>query len=105
MPAARQGPALAGGALAHLPRAERERIYRRRRLAALGVLGVVFLFFLWAIGSCGEDGSGPDAAKPPELPRGGRQILPAHRVVAYYGAPQDPQLGVLGIGDPAEAVR
>jgi hypothetical protein len=41
---------------------------------------------------------------PPQEPRGGRTILPRYRVVAYYGAPQDPQLGTLGIGTPAQAV-
>jgi hypothetical protein len=41
---------------------------------------------------------------PVQLPRGGREILPRFRVVAYYGAPQDPQLGALGIGKPAHAV-
>jgi hypothetical protein len=43
--------------------------------------------------------------KPPELPRGGRTILPNFRVVAYYGAPQDRQLGALGIGTPAHAAQ
>ena len=38
-----------------------------------------------------------------QLPRGGRTILPRYRVVAYYGAPEDPQLGALGIGTPAHA--
>ena len=32
-------------------------------------------------------------------------ILPDFRVVAYYGAPQDRQLGALGIGTPAQAAR
>lgn len=41
----------------------------------------------------------------PELPRGGRTILPDYRVVAYYGAPQDDELGALGIGKPASAVK
>jgi hypothetical protein len=45
------------------------------------------------------------AAKPPELPRGGRTILPDKRVVAYYGAPQDDELGILGIGSPERAAR
>ncbi|MDA0171796.1 hypothetical protein OJ998_22030 [Solirubrobacter taibaiensis] len=40
-----------------------------------------------------------------ELPRGGRKILPDYRVVAYYGAPQDDELGALGIGSPASAVK
>jgi hypothetical protein len=42
-------------------------------------------------------------AGPPQLPRGGRTIFPRFRVVAYYGAPQDAQLGELGIGTPAHA--
>ncbi len=40
-----------------------------------------------------------------ELPRGGRRILPDFRVVAFYGAPQDRQLGVLGIGSPTQMTR
>ena len=59
--------------------------------------------------SSGGDG-GDQAAKakappPPTLPGGGRTILPDRRVVAFYGAPQDEELGVLGIGSPAEAGR
>jgi hypothetical protein len=45
------------------------------------------------------------AAPPPELPRGGRDLLPAHRLVAYYGAPQDDALGALGIGSLDQAAR
>jgi len=37
------------------------------------------------------------------LPRGGRQILPRFRVVAYYGAPGTPALGQLGAGTPDQA--
>jgi hypothetical protein len=44
-------------------------------------------------------------AVPPSLPRGGRDIFPRHRVVAYYGAPQSEELGALGIGTPAAAAR
>jgi hypothetical protein len=54
----------------------------------------------------GDDG--PEASsepRPAELPRGGRTILPGTRVVAFYGAPQDPELGVLGIGPPQLAAR
>jgi hypothetical protein len=40
---------------------------------------------------------------PPELPGGGRKLFPQHRVVAYYGAPQNVELGALGIGTPAQA--
>ena len=42
---------------------------------------------------------------PPELPRGGRRLFPHHRVVAYYGAPQNVELGALGIGTPAQASK
>jgi hypothetical protein len=35
-----------------------------------------------------------------ELPGGGTSILPEHRVVAFYGAPQADGLGVLGTGPP-----
>jgi hypothetical protein len=56
-----------------------------------------------------DDGTGETATAaaptpPPELPTGGRTIFPDHRVVAYYGAPQDEELGALGIGSPREAV-
>ena len=47
----------------------------------------------------------PTPDPPAELPRGGRRILPDFRVVAYYGAPQDRQLGALGIGSPSQAAR
>jgi hypothetical protein len=40
----------------------------------------------------------------PQLPRGGRVILPRYRVVAYYGNPKVPALGVLGRSDPDRAV-
>jgi hypothetical protein len=40
---------------------------------------------------------------PPELPRGGRRLFPKHRVVAFYGAPQNVELGALGIGTTDEA--
>jgi hypothetical protein len=43
--------------------------------------------------------------RPAELPGGGRQIFPTHRVVAYYGAPGDPRLGVLGAGPPDAIAR
>jgi hypothetical protein len=87
----------------------RRRVYRRRRLVAGGVVGLVALLVL-AIGllvaGAGEDG--PEASsepRPAELPRGGRTILPGRRVVAFYGAPQDPELGVLGIGSPRLAAK
>jgi hypothetical protein len=39
---------------------------------------------------------------PKDLPMGGQVIFPDYRVVAYYGAPHDTDLGILGIG-PQEA--
>jgi hypothetical protein len=47
----------------------------------------------------------PAAAPLPELPRGGREVLPGHRVVSYAGAPQDPELGALGVGPLRTALR
>jgi hypothetical protein len=88
----------------------RRRVYRRRRLVAAGSAGTVVLVLvaggLLAFG--GGDGGDPEARqepKPPALPRGGRTILPDFRVVAYYGAPQDDELGILGIGSPRRAAR
>jgi hypothetical protein len=51
--------------------------------------------------AAGSIGEGPRGG--PELPRGGQRIFPEHRVVAFYGAPQSPQLGELGIGSPHSA--
>ncbi len=88
----------------------RRRVIRRRRLVALAAAGVLVALLLagglLAFGG-GDDGE-PEASsepKPAELPRGGRQILPRSRVVAYYGAPQDDELGILGIGSPRRAAR
>ena len=87
----------------------RRRVYRRRRLVAGGVAGAVVLLLvaggllLGAGGGDDEPEASPEARS--ELPRGGRTILPDSRVVAFYGAPQDPELGILGIGSPARAAR
>ena len=43
--------------------------------------------------------------EPRTLPGGGRRVFPDRRVVAYYGAPQDPELGTLGVGSPADGRR
>ncbi|HEX4691880.1 MAG TPA: hypothetical protein VH276_14395 [Solirubrobacteraceae bacterium] len=93
--------------------AEPAEVYRRRRLVALGALlgAVVVVVAVTALLS-GGGGSSSQAARespklpppPPQLPRGGREILPRYRVVAYYGAPQDVELGALGIGRPDQAV-
>ncbi|MCW2958605.1 MAG: hypothetical protein JWP18_1408, partial [Solirubrobacterales bacterium] len=52
-------------------------------------------------GSAAAASDVPKAA-PPELPGGGRRIFPARRVVAFYGNPQDDELGILGIGPQAK---
>ncbi len=88
-------------------------VYRRRRATALAVLIALVAVGALAFGRGGERPAKPAkeraaaAAKPKpvELPRGGRTILPDFRVVAYYGAPQDRQLGALGIGKPEHAAR
>jgi hypothetical protein len=96
-----------------------QRIYWRRRLAALAALAAVAGLIAVVLG-VGRDGSpeGGTAArgtaarkvarkppKPPELPLGGRRIFPHYRVVAYYGAPQAAALGALGIGTPDAMAR
>jgi len=92
--------------------AARLRLRRQRRLAGAGALGVLTVLAIGVgsgLGGGGSGRSGGDRARAPappppvELPRGGRTILPAFRVVAYYGAPQDAQLGQLGIGSPDHA--
>lgn len=82
--------------------------YRLRRLlAGLGVATLTVVLLALALGGGDEDGSSsaPAASPPaaPELPGGGRTILPGKMVVATYGAPQARELGDLGIGPPAEA--
>jgi hypothetical protein len=87
-------------------------VYRRRQLTALGIAGGLVVLAVVAVGSCGSSSDSPTAAKGEakhplivNLPRGGRRIFPDFRVVAFYGAPQDAQLGELGIGTPAHAAR
>jgi len=86
---------------------------RRRRALAIGVAAVVALAAVILGVRSVTAGTGHHTSKvraaakppppPPQLPRGGFQILPHFRVVAYYGAPQDPELGTLGIGTPDQA--
>jgi hypothetical protein len=45
----------------------------------------------------------PTPSPTPSLPRGGRLIFPAFRVVAYYGNGAAPGLGILGSGTPDQA--
>jgi hypothetical protein len=89
--------------------------WRRRALALLGLVVLVVLLVLVVRAIAGGGASSgtaagaeqaaarPDQAPAPELPRGGRQIFPDFRVVAFYGAPQDDELGILGIGTPTRA--
>jgi hypothetical protein len=92
------------------PVSQPQHVYWRRRLTLLaGLVGVVAAAALLA-GNGGKDGEPQRTANesqepPPELPRGGVSVLPEFRVVAFYGAPQSPELGALGIGTPAAAVR
>lgn len=44
------------------------------------------------------------AATGVELPGGGQLVFPGHRLVALYGTPGDPRLGVLGEQDAAASV-
>ena len=88
----------------------RRRVIRQRRLVALAAAGVLVALLLAGglLAFGGSEGGEPEASsqpKPEELPRGGHQILPRSRVVAYYGAPQDDELGILGIGSPRRAAR
>jgi hypothetical protein len=85
--------------------------FRRRRLTALGVLVLLVVGVVLLVGGGGDDEPSPRGAAPAaaerqvELPRGGRRLLPDRRIVAFYGAPQDRELGELGIGTPASAAR
>src|SRR5437868_11869966 len=85
----------------------RREMFRRRPIVALAAATGVLVGLVLVISQDGDPGGRKaEAAKPaapPQLPRGGRTIFPRFRVVAYYGAPQDPQLGELGIGSPAQA--
>ena len=95
----------------------RRRLVRQRRIAALAalllVIGAVAGVATLLAGEESDEASPATAAekaerKPPppaELPRGGREIFPRHRVVAFYGAPQNVELGALGVGTPAQAGR
>lgn len=80
-------------------------------VAVVGAAGLILATVVAIIGGQAAPGSrqqragaGVTAARRPvrpiELPGGGRQIFPTHRVVAYYGVPGDPRLGVLGGGPP-----
>jgi hypothetical protein len=88
-------------------------VYRQRRIVA-ALLGVAVLGVVGLLLRGGGDDRPPAAGKPraatatpapPQLPGGGRRLLPDRRIVAFYGAPQAAELGELGIGTPAGAAR
>jgi hypothetical protein len=85
--------------------------WRRRATVAVVLVAAVAAGAILAGSGNGDErrpAAAPPAAKAPapvELPRGGRSILPEHRVVAFYGAPQSAELGALGIGRPDAAAR
>ena len=85
----------------------RLRVVRHRRIVAAAVLGIAVVgIALAGTALMGGGGAAEKAvAEERELPRGGTQILPRNRVVAFYGAPQDEELGELGIGKPSEMAK
>jgi hypothetical protein len=91
-------------------RARRQRdVLRRRRAVGLTAAALALAAFVLGVRSGAgddEEEAAVGADRPgQELPRGGFEILPASRVVAFYGAPQDEELGVLGIGSPDRAAK
>lgn len=50
-----------------------------------------------------DPASSSAASSPPQLPRGGRTVFPAHRLVALYGTDDGGGLGALGVGTPDQA--
>ena len=89
-------------------REQAARAERRQRML-FGLIGVALVGFFLGVGAAtsgdgdGASEDGATATAPPELPRGGRSLLPEYRLVGFYGAPQDDALGELGIGEPATA--
>lgn len=88
----------------------RRRVRRQRRVVAGLLVCVPLLGAGGGLALTGGDEDDDRAARaqpppPPELPRGGRTLFPRHRIVGFYGAPQDRELGALGIGTPTRAAR
>jgi hypothetical protein len=70
-----------------------------------GCLALVVLAFAGCGGSSADPAARAAVKPKPQLPGGGRVIFanPKRRIVAFYGNPQDQELGTLGIGSPAAA--
>jgi hypothetical protein len=85
----------------------RRRTRRQRKIALAGAVALLALLILVLAAGGGGDGGGNGEDKPKlaELPGGGRELFPRYRVVGFYGAPQDRELGALGIGTPDQAAR
>lgn len=86
-------------------RRARQRQVRRRRMAALLiVVGILALAAVSTTSLFGPKKRGAAESTPAaviELPRGGTEILPRYRVVAFYGAPGGDRLGILGRAGPS----
>jgi hypothetical protein len=91
------------------------RQYALRRLLSLVLVMAVFCVLggaVYGITALGSGGGAPSratirAARPPaplpplsKEPGGGTTLFPSHRLVAFYGAPATPTLGVLGDAPP-----
>jgi hypothetical protein len=94
----------------------RERAIRQRRIALASFVSLAVIFAAagaWTrigghsapAGTAAASTPAKQTKAPPALPDGGHTILPRTRVVAFYGAPQDAGLGVLGVGTPDQAGR
>lgn len=83
-------------------------VYRRRRLVAAGLLLIAVTLVATTAGG-GSDSRSPlpsEAGEPSEpKTEPAKPLLPGRRVVAFYGSPDDDELGVLGIGTPERAGR
>ena len=85
------------------------RARRRRGVLIVGMSLVVAFVVVMLEREPSQPVATPVAATTPgettELARGGTRVLPNYEVVGYYGAPQAPELGVLGLTPPDEAVN
>jgi hypothetical protein len=85
------------------PASKPSREIRARRRLAVGLL-VSAVLIAGRLATSSEEPPKrilPTMVGPPVS--AGSQLFPKHRVVAYYGAPQDTKLGALGIGTPDQA--
>lgn len=88
------------------PRAAVLRARRRRRTGLILVLAIALAFLVVVLErEPSEPVAAPVSSQVPQLARGGVRVLPNYQVVGYYGAPQAPELGVLGLTPPEDAVN